>query len=170
MKQIFLSGFMGAGKTTVGRVLSLVTEIPLIDLDVNVSKKAGLSIPQIFEQQGEKGFRQLECQCLLDVVEPAIISLGGGAITTEFVREHIRSAGYSIFLEWPIETLIQRVSGDSNRPLAKDPDAMTKLYESRLEWYRQASWVWSSKPPHEETPNMIAEAIISQLKKAGFFA
>ena len=121
---ITLTGFMGSGKTTVGRILADALGCPFLDLDDLIVKKAGKSIPDIFAQDGEPAFRQLEARLLRQTVEKygestAVLSLGGGAVTTPASATLLHEKTVCIYLRATLDTLLERLAGESaGRPLA----------------------------------------------------
>lgn len=121
---ITLTGFMGSGKTTVGRILADALGCPFLDLDDLIVKKAGKSIPDIFAQDGEPAFRQLEARLLRQTVEKygestAVLSLGGGAVTTPASATLVHEKTVCIYLRATLDTLLERLAGESaGRPLA----------------------------------------------------
>src|ERR1051325_6080610 len=98
---IFLVGFMGAGKTTVGEALAARLNLPLVDLDGLIEKRAGKAVPEIFAEFGEADFRSLETETLRQCVglNRAVVAVGGGAFTLEVNRRIIRGAGRSVWLD-----------------------------------------------------------------------
>lgn len=162
-QNIYLTGFMGAGKTSVGLPLAHALSLPFIDLDDEIVAREGRSIPDIFAQDGQAAFRAIETQTLCSLKGPAVISLGGGAITTPALREYVGQHGVTVFLKWPLDVLIARISGDPNRPLAQDLDALKALYEARIDLYLQAHLVWASQPPHQEAVSDIVAWIEQHL-------
>ena len=121
---ITLTGFMGSGKTTVGKVLADFLGCPFMDLDDLIVKKAGKSIPEIFAQDGESAFRQLEARLLRQTVEKytentVVLALGGGAVTAPASAALLREKTVCIYLRASLETLLQRLEGETaGRPLA----------------------------------------------------
>ena len=121
---ITLTGFMGSGKTTVGKVLADFLGCPFMDLDDLVVKKAGKSIPDIFAQDGEPAFRQLEAQVLRKTVEKyaestAVLALGGGAVLAPSSAALLHEKTVCIYLRASLETLLARLEGETaGRPLA----------------------------------------------------
>ncbi len=121
---IALTGFMGSGKTTVGKVLADFLGCPFMDLDDLVVKKAGKSIPDIFAQDGEPAFRQQEAQVLRKTVEKyaestAVLSLGGGAVLAPSSAALLHEKTVCIYLRASLETLLARLEGETaGRPLA----------------------------------------------------
>lgn len=121
---ITLTGFMGSGKTTVGKVLADFLGCPFMDLDDLIVKKAGKSIPEIFAEDGEPAFRQLEARLLRQTVEKytentVVLALGGGAVTAPASAALLREKTVCIYLRATLETLLQRLEGETaGRPLA----------------------------------------------------
>ena len=121
---IALTGFMGSGKTTVGKVLADFLGCPFMDLDDLVVKKAGKSIPDIFAQDGEPAFRQLEAQVLRKTVEKyaestAVLALGGGAVLAPSSAALLHEKTVCIYLRATLDTLLARLAGETaGRPLA----------------------------------------------------
>lgn len=149
--RIFLCGFMGAGKTTIGQKLASGLDTAFIDLDDKIIEIAGKSIPEVFEDSGEAAFRTTERRALLDVARnfKGIVALGGGSLQNQHMLDHIKLNGLLIFIETPISVILDRISNDENRPLLlddqgnpKDNETLQKdlraLYESRLPFYEQA--------------------------------
>jgi len=142
-KLIYLAGFMGAGKSSVGLSLAQQLGWPFVDLDTIIEAGQGATVRQIFEQSGEPFFRQIEHAALGEVArkEPAVIALGGGTFTQKANFDLIRqSRGVTIWLDCPLEDLWQRCSTMNNRPLFRDRESFSKLYEQRLPYYRQAEF------------------------------
>ncbi len=148
---IFLCGFMGAGKTTIGQKLAEELGRPFLDLDDRIVEKAGKPIPDIFETSGEGRFRAIERSALLEVAQQfeGVVALGGGSLQNQHLLDHLKGNGLLIFIEAPIPVIIDRISHDANRPLLlddggepKDRDTLEKelkvLYQDRLPLYEQA--------------------------------
>lgn len=147
---MFLVGFMGSGKNTVGHELARRLAWDFIDLDARIEARERKPVPEIFRLQGESAFRAAETNALNDLLaqsfeRPAVVALGGGA----FVQQNNRtllSAWPSVFLDAPPHELWQRCLHDEAetgvaRPLRKDPDQFARLHAERLPAYRQASLV-----------------------------
>ena len=121
---VTLTGFMGSGKTTVGKVLADFLGCPFLDLDDLVVKKAGKSIPDIFAQDGEPAFRELEAKLLRQTVgkyaeSTAVLALGGGAILAPASASRLRDKTVCIYLRATLDTLLARLEGETaGRPLA----------------------------------------------------
>ena len=144
MKAIFLTGFMGCGKSTVGKLLAEHLGWEFVDLDERIEALAGKPIARIFSENGEDEFRRLEHETLVEQARlardgnPRAAALGGGAFTFERNRRAISAAGVSIWLDAPVETLWERVRGEQHRPLASDPEKFRALYAARRNSYAQA--------------------------------
>lgn len=137
---IFVTGFMGVGKSTVGRCLSRALELPFVDLDEAIERRTGETVADIFDQRGEAAFRKLEAELLGEVVEgpPAVIATGGGTVTGEENRVLMKAHGVSVWIDLPFASIARRVVGQeqAERPLFKDRGQAQTLYESRLPAYR----------------------------------
>jgi shikimate kinase len=171
---VALTGFMGAGKSTVGQALALLLGWKFLDLDDEIERRQKQSIRDVFRSFGEARFREIETIALGDalgtVSSPTVIALGGGTfIQTPNVTLLKGSAAIVVFLETPVEELFNRcrttVSPEENiRPLAADPDAFTALYERRLPQYRRADLVITTAGKSGED---IAAEIVSALRLHG---
>ena len=121
MRNILLVGFMGCGKSTIGRILHKSLDYPLIDTDQQIEKQTGKKISTIFEEEGEDAFRQLETQLLEKLIEKqtnhTIISTGGGIITLPENLPLLRQLGFVIWLSCSPEVINERTSRNNNRPL-----------------------------------------------------
>lgn len=140
--RIFLVGFMGAGKTSIGRVLAGDLGYADLDLDREIEFTARASVRQIFEQQGEAAFRDLEHQCLRETLakDQVVVSTGGGTMTFERNRALMTQGGMSVFLHPSFETIAARLTahGRRTRPLFEDTAQARRLFEQRLPDYRLA--------------------------------
>ena len=136
---IVLVGFMGAGKTTIGRALAARLGQPFVDTDQVIEQGIGLSIADIFEGYGEDGFREIEARVIAEQLAgpPAVVALGGGAVTTPSVRESL--AGHDVvLLDISLEDALSRIGGDPGRPMLQRPD-LADLFASRAESYREVA-------------------------------
>ncbi len=164
--RIFLTGFMGAGKTAVGAELASLLGYPLIDLDQEIEALAGCSVCEIFDNQGETAFRALEHRCLSDTesLPEVVVATGGGTITLRRNRQLMRRLGTSVWLRPELATIQARLAGDAGaeRPLWRDPAQVRELYERRLEAYRQADLEVAISA--RETPGEVAARMPSLLR------
>ena len=141
---IFLVGMMGAGKTSVGRVLAKRLEKTFYDSDHVIEDRTGVKIPVIFEIEGEPGFRVRESAVVgeLTALHDIVLATGGGAVLGEKNRDRLRTRGTVIYLRATVRDLLNRTRHDKNRPLlqAADPRArLTELYEQRDPLYREVA-------------------------------
>jgi len=141
---IFLVGMMGAGKTSVGRVLAKRLQKTFCDSDHVIEDRTGVKIPVIFEIEGEAGFRVRESAVMdeLTALRNIVLATGGGAVLSEKTRERMRTRGMVVYLRASVRDLINRTRHDKNRPLlqATDPRArLTELYEKRDPLYREVA-------------------------------
>jgi shikimate kinase len=159
---ITLTGFMGSGKTTVGKVLADFLGCPFMDLDDLIVKKAGKSIPDIFAQDGEPAFRELEARLLRQTVEKyaestAVLALGGGAILTPASAALLRDKTVCIYLRATLDTLFARLAGETaGRPLADD--ALAERLASREPIYEETAHV--TIDTDGLSPDEVADEII----------
>ena len=129
---LFLSGLMGSGKSVVGRLLAAELGVAFIDTDREIEERAGMEIAEIFRLRGEAAFRELEREVIAALPErPAVVSLGGGAVTDPASRDVICDRGRLFWLFARPETLARRTSGDGRRPLLAGLDAAAR--RARLE-------------------------------------
>lgn len=122
---------MGAGKSTVGRVLARRLKWRFIDSDHEIERRCGVKIPVIFEIEGEAGFRARETQIIaeLTALEGVVLATGGGVVLSEVNRRHLGAQGTVVYLWARPEHLFERVRQDKNRPLLATADPMTRLQE-----------------------------------------
>lgn len=165
-----LAGFMGSGKSTVGTALARQLAWRFSDLDERIEEASGLSIPQIFEKFGEPVFRQWEHEQLRLAVaraaernEPTVIALGGGTYAQAPNAELLRAAGIPVvWLDCPLETLLQRCLTMTGRPLFRDESSFRALYDQRLPSYRQAAYrVDSSGDPSAVVTRILELGIVA---------
>ncbi|CAG0940184.1 shikimate kinase [Gallionellaceae bacterium] len=141
---IFLVGMMGAGKTTVGKLLAQQLGKTFVDSDEEIQQRTGVTIPHIFDVEGEAGFRQRETNVIQDLVrlDNMVLATGGGAVLNGQNRDALRGNGIVIYLRSSVHDLWQRTRHDRNRPLLQtaDPRATLKdLYEQRDPLYSQVA-------------------------------
>lgn len=143
---IFLVGMMGAGKTSVGRVLAKRLNKVFYDSDHVIEERTGVKIPVIFEIEGEPGFRHRE-SCVLEeltALDDIVLATGGGAVLAQKNRERLRAGGTVVYLRASVKDLLNRTRHDKNRPLLQtaDPRArLDELYEMRDPLYREVAHV-----------------------------
>ncbi|PLY03590.1 MAG: shikimate kinase [Desulfuromonas sp.] len=165
MHNIYLIGFMGAGKSTIGKRLSEYMNRPFIDLDETIERGVGSSISEIFAEQGESCFRDMETAYLRDVSEShdQVVATGGGIIERPENSEIISNTGQSVFLKLGWKDLIARLEQSEHRPLAsmKDGWASTKrLFDRRQPLYAMADHVVDAQ---NLTIDEIVEIIVNRV-------
>jgi shikimate kinase len=146
VRAIFLVGFMGAGKTTIGRALSESLGWRFEDLDDRIRAREQRSIPEIFAQSGEAEFRRSELAALRELLDevhfgpPTIAALGGGAFVQNEIAKLLEASGcLTIFLDAPVEELWRRCSVDGvARPLQREKSEFEQLYQNRRPYYLRA--------------------------------
>ncbi len=141
---IFLVGMMGAGKTTIGKLLAQHLGKTFMDSDEEIQHRTGVTIPHIFDVEGEAGFRQREAGVIQDLArrDNMVLATGGGAVLIEQSRDALRGNGIVVYLKSTVHDLWQRTRYDRNRPLLQtaDPRARLKeLYELRDPLYTQVA-------------------------------
>jgi len=129
MNNIFLVGLMGVGKTTIGRHIAEILTMNFIDSDQEIEKHAGVSIPTIFEYEGEAGFRLREQGIIAQLTElhNIVLSTGGGVVLNADNRKHLQNRGYVIYLHASVDELLERTAHSQNRPLLQTPNPGKKL-------------------------------------------
>jgi shikimate kinase len=139
-RRIVLVGFMGSGKTTVGRLLSRELRWGFVDMDRRIEERCGMPIRDIFAREGEASFREQERQVALEVraLQDHVIAAGGGAFAEAATREALRDGALSVWLWVPVETVLGRVRLDGSRPLAASRERILRLFAERQPSYRLA--------------------------------
>lgn len=162
---ILLIGFMGSGKTTIGKALANKISMKFIDTDELIEKRQGMSIKNIFADFGEQRFRAIETEIIksLALIDGHVISVGGGAVMKEDNFKALKNIGLTVFLDAPIDKIIMNLEG-SFRPLVGntiDKGKMTKLFNSRYPTYKKADIIINTdKLDVQQT----VEAILKSLK------
>jgi shikimate kinase len=150
---IFLVGFMGAGKTTVGRALAGVMGWRFVDLDREIEAREGQTVREIFATRGEAEFRRIEREAIAACggMSETVIALGGGAYIAEANRALMRGLGLTVWLDCPLEICLRRIGGDMARPLLRGREEMGELFERRRPAYAAADLILETgdRPPKE---------------------
>ncbi|MGA7292116.1 MAG: shikimate kinase, partial [Terriglobales bacterium] len=142
VRAVFLVGFMASGKSSVGRELARRLGWEFVDLDAEIESREGRTIPEIFRDREEQGFRLIEARALRKLTESlerdTVVALGGGTFAQAENREWLRPWP-TIFLDAPAEELWRRTVADATvRPLRRDQTEFARLYEARRPFYREA--------------------------------
>jgi shikimate kinase len=168
-RSVVLVGMMGAGKSTIGRRLSVRLRLPFLDADAEIEAAAGMSIPDIFETRGEPDFRDGEARVIARLLDngPCILATGGGAFMREETRDRIRDKAVSIWLKADADIIMRRVKRRADRPLlqTEDPEAtVERLIREREPLYQLADLtVWSRDVPHEKIVDECIDALHAHL-------
>jgi shikimate kinase len=165
---LYLVGMMGAGKTTVGRILARELKYHFFDTDEVITQAANQSIADIFAQEGEETFRQLETQVLsqLSAYKNLTVATGGGIILRSMNWSYLHQ-GIVVWLDVPVDQLCDRLSQDTTRPLLRDGELKLKLenlLQERERFYIQADV--RVLTDIAETPEVVAVRAIEEIKKA----
>lgn len=166
MKNIILIGFMGSGKSTVGKFIANKNNMKQIDTDWYIERKHNRKISEIFETDGEETFRQMETDCIKELLKNSdkkyIVSVGGGLPMREENRELLHKLGTIVYLKAEISTLEKRLSGDKKRPLLQGGelhDKIASLMEKRESVYEELADIIV------QTDNKSFEDIETEIKK-----
>ena len=167
-KNIVLTGFMGTGKTAVGRELGRILQMRLVDVDAEIEKDRQMSINEIFSGSGEQHFREIETAMIRRLAGQGnlIISTGGGAVLREENMEALRENGMIFCLTARPETILRRTSGNNDRPLLKVEDPMARIRELlayRMPFYEKAGMMIDTE---DKTPLQVAEEIAEMFRCA----
>lgn len=167
MNNIVLCGFMGCGKSTVGKNLARKTGRKFVDMDTYIEEKAGMTVSEIFEKHGENGFRDMEHEACRELSEMSglIIASGGGAFTFKRNSDVFKSKDTIVLIDVELETIKYRLRNDKTRPLLQKPDkdrVMQELYEKRLPLYKSAADITVKG---KNTPLKTAFEIIDAVEK-----
>ena len=130
-RNVYLVGLMGAGKTTIAKVLAKRLAYQFVDSDHEIEARTGVSLPTIFEIEGEEGFRKREAQVIEDLpsLRGRVVATGGGAVLRAENRVNLQGSGLVIYLNVPLQTLCERTRHDKNWPLLRVSDPLRKLKE-----------------------------------------
>lgn len=143
---IYLVGFMGSGKTTVGRILAYRLGWDFVDLDAAIEAEQKTTIAEVFERCGEEYFRRLETAAILKHVhmvragQPMVVALGGGAFLRDENYDLLEDHGVTVWLDCPLELACRRIGSGAERPLARDPKKFAELYQARRPSYSRADY------------------------------
>lgn len=160
MRNIVLTGFMGTGKTTVGRIVARRTGLAFVDTDDVIEARAGRSIAELFASQGERAFRALEAEVCTDLAagRGRVIATGGGALLDPRTFDAFAAGNLFVCLTCELDEIVRRVGGDPKRPLARDGRTrLAPLLDERRTVY--------ARVPHQidtshVTPQQVAEEVI----------
>ena len=141
MSSVYLCGFMGCGKSHIGRQLSAALGREYVDLDKGIVDREGMCMPEIFDKFGEPHFRELEAKYIQELSDGYIVATGGGALLNDNTAEFAKQSGISVYINASFDTCYERIKGDANRPLVVNntPQQLHELYDKRAPIYRRHS-------------------------------
>ena len=160
---VYLVGMPGSGKTTVGKELAGRLGVPFIDLDAEIERREGRTVPEIFASEGEAPFRALEAAELVRASgrDPSVVACGGGVVLEPANRITLRNTGTCVFLQVPLEELRSRVRPGADRPLIHQEGDLERLFGSREALYREfAAHVVDGRGD----PGVVADAIVEEMR------
>ena len=163
---IFLIGFMGSGKSTIGRFLQKELNMELVEMDARIVEEQGMSINDIFAQYGEDHFRDIESKLILTLGEEGntIVSCGGGVVVRPQNVEYMKKSGTIVFLTATPETIYERVKNSTDRPILNghmNVEYIAELMEKRRALYEEAADIRIKTDGKDR--NEICREIISKL-------
>jgi len=163
-KHIYIIGFMGSGKSTIGPVLAERMDRPFYDLDDLIEEGQERTISEIFESQGEEYFRKLESDTLVQnpPSEPCVMALGGGTFVSKVNRDYLSKQGISVWLKIPLRLARRRCRDSQHRPLARNPEQWDSLFRSREKIYQLADILVGVKG---KSPQQICAEIQGRLSE-----
>lgn len=171
IRRVVLTGFMGAGKSTVGLLLAQELGWEFVDVDTAIELRAGKRVPEIFAQDGEAAFRVIEADAIRECCErqDVVVALGGGALEAESTRELVgrRERTCVVFLDAPLEVLVERClaqASGAERPVLADRQKLLGRYQSRLAHYRKADVTVATAG---RSPDEVVECILAEMKARG---
>ena len=166
MQNVILVGPMGAGKSTIGRLLAKELRLQFKDSDKEIEQRTGADIPWIFDVEGEQGFREREQAMVAELCElgGVVIATGGGVVLRAENRQALRSGGRVVYLHASVEQQLERTSRDRNRPLLRNAEpgkVLRNLMEIRDPLYREIADVIIETD--ERPPRMVVQEIVERL-------
>ena len=163
-ERIVLVGFMGAGKSTVGRVLARRLGWSFLDMDERIEERTGRRIADFFRERGEAAFRSEELRVAQELRfrSRQVIATGGGAFAEPATREALREGAFTVYVAGDFETLAARVPADGRRPLAADREIMRRLLAEREPYYRSADLTVDGTEAPEAVAGRIVAAVFPE--------
>jgi shikimate kinase len=165
---LYLVGFMGSGKSAIGRLLADELGWSFADVDDDIEQAQGVSIAEIFDTRGEQEFRRLEREAIRKRVrdvehgKPLVLALGGGAFVDPENRKLLEERGVTLWLDCSFPRICARLLGQTHRPLARHPDKFRQLYHDRRDAYTQAEY-------RIEADTDDAAAVVAEILKLPIF-
>lgn len=160
---VYLCGMMGSGKSTIGEKLAKELEISFKDLDSEIEKSEGMSIPEIFNLKDENGFRAIERKQLIKLAGnfEGVLSLGGGTLQNQQIVDHLKIYGWLVFIDTSQEEIVKRLSDPSGRPMLESSDEIAErisnLFDERMQFYEQSHF--SIKTDDKSIDEIVTEIV-----------
>jgi shikimate kinase len=166
VRNLILVGPMGAGKSTIGRLLAKELRLPFKDSDKEIEQRTGADIPWIFDVEGEQGFREREQAVIADLCgsDGVVLATGGGAVMREQNRAALKQGGHVVYLHASVEQQVDRTARDRNRPLLRTPDpskVLAELLAIRDPLYREVASIIIETD--ERPPRLVVQEILERL-------
>ncbi|WP_396588367.1 shikimate kinase AroK [Bermanella sp. R86510] len=166
-QNVYLVGPMGAGKSTIGRLLSQELKLYFKDSDREIEDRCGCDIPWIFDVEGEAGFRDREAQAIDEITQESgvLLATGGGAVIRPENRQHLAARGTVVYLRTSVEQQLARTSKDKNRPLLQKPNPrkiLETLMQQRDPLYREIADIIIHTD--DNNPKLVVQEIVKQLQ------
>ncbi len=148
---VYLCGFMGCGKSHIGRMLAKRLDMKFIDLDRYIVNAEKMTIPEIFEKYGEPHFRGLEAKYIRELSGGCVVATGGGALMNDETAKYARESGVTVYINTSFEECYRRIEGDTNRPLVmkNTKEQLNELYDRRSVIYRKNSMFMVNGNAHD---------------------
>ena len=164
---IVLCGFMGCGKSTVGKLVAEKLGFDFIDGDTFIEEKENKTISEIFAINGEKYFRKIESNAMIELSQKSnvVIATGGGAVMNPTSAESLKQTGLLVFIEVELQTVIKRLKDDTSRPLLQRPDRENAIKELMMKRYPIYSSVCNIKVDGNKDVATVSDEIVSKFKK-----
>ena len=166
LPSVFLVGPMGAGKTTIGRLLAKQLGRPFVDSDWYIESQTGADIAWIFAKEGEAGFRERETRAIDELTQQSkiVLATGGGAVMAAENRAFLKERGIVVYLNAPVDVQMARTAKDKSRPLLQQPNPrkiLQNLYSARDPLYRQVAHI--IMPTGHTYPRHMVNQLLQQL-------
>ncbi|WP_028754796.1 shikimate kinase [Rhizobium leucaenae] len=167
-RNLVLVGLMGAGKSSIGRLVAHQLGIPFVDTDIEIERVSRMTITELFEAYGEEEFRALETRVIKRLLKggPRVVSTGGGAFINDRTRRHVKRSGLSVWLKADLDVLWERVNKRDTRPLLKTENpkqTLEKLMNARYPIYAEADLTVLSRDVGKEV--MVKEVLAAIVER-----
>lgn len=164
---VFLCGMMGSGKSTIGKQLAEDLEVPFTDLDELIEESEKMTIPEIFNQKGEKRFREIEKQQIVKIAGSVdgVVALGGGSLQNQQIIDHLKLYGWLVYIDASQVEILNRLSDTTGRPMLENSveleQRISTLFDQRMQFYEQAHF---SIQTEKKSVEQVTTEIVKKLK------